>query len=169
MAQGIKAFFITDDNLARNRDWETFFDRLIKLREEEGLKANLTIQVDTLCHRIPNFIDKAKRAGVMRAFIGLENINPDNLLAANKRQNKITEYRLMFQQWHERGVFTLAGYILGFPGDTKAIDPARHRDHQARAAGRHSRILLPDAAAGLGGPQEIARGGRMDGPGPQQI
>lgn len=120
IAQGIKAFFITDDNLARNRHWEEFFDRLIKLREEEGLKANLTIQVDTLCHRIPNFIDKAKRAGVMRAFVGLENINPDNLLAANKRQNKITEYRLMFQQWHERGIFTLAGYILGFPGDTKA-------------------------------------------------
>ena len=119
LAQGIKAFFITDDNLARNKDWEDFFDRLIKLREEEGLKANLTIQVDTLCHRIPNFIDKAKRAGVMRVFIGLENINPDNLLAANKRQNKITEYRHMFQQWHERGVFTLAGYILGFPGDTK--------------------------------------------------
>jgi hypothetical protein len=119
LAQGIKAFFITDDNLARNRHWEEFFDRLIKLNEEEGLKANLTIQVDTLCHRIPNFIDKAKRAGVMRAFIGLENINPDNLLAANKRQNKITEYRHMLQQWHERGIFTLAGYILGFPADTK--------------------------------------------------
>jgi len=120
VAQGIKAFFITDDNLARNKDWESFFDRMIKLREEEGLGANLTIQVDTLCHRIPNFIDKAKRAGVVRAFVGLENINPDNLLAANKRQNKITEYRHMFQQWHERGVFTIAGYILGFPGDTKA-------------------------------------------------
>ncbi len=119
LAQGIKAFFITDDNLARNRHWEEFFDRLIKLREEEGLKANLTIQVDTLCHRIPNFIDKAKRAGVMRAFVGLENINPDNLMAANKRQNKITEYRHLFQQFHERGIFTLAGYILGFPGDTK--------------------------------------------------
>ena len=55
----------------------------------------------------------------MRVFIGLENINPDNLLAANKRQNKITEYRHMLQQWHERGVFTFAGYIIGFPADTK--------------------------------------------------
>jgi radical SAM superfamily enzyme YgiQ (UPF0313 family) len=119
LAQGIKALFITDDNLARNRRWEEFFDRLIHLREQEGLKANLTIQVDTLCHRIPNFIDKAKRAGTMRVFVGLENINPDNLLAANKRQNKITEYRHMLQQWHQRGVFTFAGYILGFPADTK--------------------------------------------------
>jgi radical SAM superfamily enzyme YgiQ (UPF0313 family) len=119
VAQGVKALFITDDNLARNRHWEEFFDRLIALREEEGIKVNLTMQVDTLCHRIPNFIDKAKRAGAMRVFVGLENINPDNLLAANKRQNKITEYRHMLQQWHERGVFTFAGYILGFPGDTK--------------------------------------------------
>ncbi|HYD38432.1 MAG TPA: radical SAM protein [Allosphingosinicella sp.] len=120
VAQGVKALFITDDNLARNRHWETFFDRLIELRESEGIKVNLTLQVDTLCHLIPNFIDKAKRAGAMRVFIGLENINPDNLLAANKRQNKITEYRHMLQQWHERGVFVFAGYIIGFPGDTKA-------------------------------------------------
>jgi radical SAM superfamily enzyme YgiQ (UPF0313 family) len=118
-AQGVKALFITDDNLARNRHWEEFFDRLIALRDNEGIKVNLTLQVDTLCHQIPNFIDKAKRAGAMRVFIGLENINPDNLLAANKRQNKITEYRHMLQQWHERGVFTFAGYILGFPADTK--------------------------------------------------
>ena len=119
LAQGIKAFFLTDDNFARNRHWEAFFDRLIHLRETEGLAANLIIQVDTLCHRISNFIDKAARAGVKRVFIGLENINPDNLIAANKRQNKITEYRHMLQQWMERGIVTFAGYIIGFPGDTK--------------------------------------------------
>jgi hypothetical protein len=119
-AQGIKAYFITDDNLARNRRWEEFFDRLIKLREEEGIKANLTIQVDTLCHKIPNFIDKAVRAGAMRVFIGLENINPDNLVAAKKNQNKITDYRFMLQEWRNRGAFLFAGYILGFPGDTRA-------------------------------------------------
>jgi tRNA A37 methylthiotransferase MiaB len=118
-AQGVKAFFITDDNLARNRRWEEFFDRLIKLREEEGIKANLTIQVDALCHKIPNFIDKAMRAGAMRVFIGLENINPDNLVAAKKNQNKITDYRQMLQAWRDKGAFTFAGYILGFPGDTR--------------------------------------------------
>ena len=119
-AQGIRTFFVTDDNLARNRHWEAFFDRLIHIAETEGLTANLTIQVDTLCHRIPGFIEKAVRAGVKRVFIGLENINPDNLLSANKRQNKITEYREMILEWHDRGACTFAGYILGFPGDTKA-------------------------------------------------
>ena len=118
-AQGVKRFFITDDNFARNKDWEAFFDRIIKLREEEGMVLGFTIQVDTLCHKIPNFIEKATRAGAGRVFIGLENINPDNLIAAKKRQNKITEYRAMMQKWRDHGALTCAGYILGFPADTK--------------------------------------------------
>jgi hypothetical protein len=77
------------------------------------------IQVDTLCHKIPGFVEKAAGAGVHRVFIGLENINPDNLLAAKKRQNKITDYRRMLQSWSAHGVLTWAGYIIGFPGDTK--------------------------------------------------
>jgi Radical SAM superfamily len=118
LAQGITHFFITDDNFARNRDWEAIFDRLGDLREREKLKMKFIIQVDTLCHRIPRFIEKAKRAGVARVFIGLENINPESLLGAKKRQNKITEYRKMLLQWRELGVTTYGGYILGFPGDT---------------------------------------------------
>ncbi len=119
LAQGINRFFITDDNFARNREWEAFFDRMIALREGEGLDIKFIIQVDTLCHKIDGFIDKATRAGVNRVFIGLENINPDNLLAAKKRQNKITEYRDMLLAWRERGATTYAGYILGFPSDTR--------------------------------------------------
>jgi len=118
VAQGIKRFFITDDNFARNRHWEPLFDRMIALRKE-GLNIGFTIQVDTLCHRIPNFIEKAGRAGVRRVFIGLENINPENLLGAKKRQNRITEYRTMLQGWRAAGAITYAGYIIGFPGDTK--------------------------------------------------
>jgi hypothetical protein len=118
-AQGINRFFITDDNFARNRDWEVLFDRLIALRNGEFPKLGFTIQVDTLCHKIPSFIDKAAAAGVRRVFIGLENINPDNLIAAKKRQNKITEYREMLQAWRNHGAITYAGYILGLPADTK--------------------------------------------------
>jgi radical SAM superfamily enzyme YgiQ (UPF0313 family) len=116
--QGIRRFFITDDNFARNKDWEQVFDRLIKIREQDKIDIRLIIQVDTLCHKIPNFIEKARRAGVTRVFIGLENINPANLLAAKKRQNKITEYRTMLLGWKHAGVITYAGYILGFPADT---------------------------------------------------
>jgi hypothetical protein len=56
---------------------------------------------------------------VRRVFIGLENINPDNLISAKKRQNKITDYREMLQKWRDHGAITYAGYILGFPSDSK--------------------------------------------------
>jgi len=116
VAQGLHSFFITDDNFARNTDWEAILDRLIKLREE-GIKIHFIIQVDTLCHRIPRFIEKCAKAGVRRVFIGLENINPDSLVGAKKRQNKITEYRKMLLAWKSARVITYAGYILGFPND----------------------------------------------------
>ena len=35
-AQNISRFFITDDNFARNKNWEAIFDRLIELRENGG-------------------------------------------------------------------------------------------------------------------------------------
>jgi hypothetical protein len=117
-SQGIHKFFVTDDNFARNKNWEPIFDRLISLREDDGIPLGLMIQVDTLCHKIPRFIEKAKRAGVTRVFIGLESISPDTLLATKKRQNKISEYRRMLLAWKAQGVITLAGYILGFPADT---------------------------------------------------
>ncbi|MCU0990800.1 MAG: radical SAM protein, partial [Xanthomonadales bacterium] len=120
LAQGVHNFFVTDDNLARNQGWEAIFDRLIAMREQEGLGIWIVAQVDTMCHKIPRFIEKASRAGVNRVFIGLESINPDALKDARKGQNRITEYRAMLQAWHRAGTLTYAGYILGFPGDTPA-------------------------------------------------
>jgi radical SAM superfamily enzyme YgiQ (UPF0313 family) len=117
--QGLHSFFITDDNFARNKDWEIILDKLIELREVEKLNISFIIQVDTLCHKLPNFIEKSKRAGVKRVFIGLENINPDSLLGASKRQNKITDYREMLLAWKKVGIVTYCGYILGFPDDTQ--------------------------------------------------
>jgi hypothetical protein len=123
-AQGLRGFFITDDNFARNKDWEPILDRIIHLRRTEKFNISFIIQVDTLCHKLPNFVTKCARAGVRRVFIGLENINPDNLLGAKKRQNKITEYRQMLLAWKQAGVITYAGYILGFPNDT--VDSILH-------------------------------------------
>jgi radical SAM superfamily enzyme YgiQ (UPF0313 family) len=120
LVQGVHNFFITDDNLARNQNWEAIFDRLIRMREDEGQRINIVAQVDTMSHKVRGFIQKAGRAGVNRVFIGLENINPDSLKEAKKGQNQISEYRTMLQTWHGVGALTYAGYILGFPGDTPA-------------------------------------------------
>ena len=36
-AQGINHYFVTDDNFARNRNWEAILDRLIDLRENQHI------------------------------------------------------------------------------------------------------------------------------------
>lgn len=119
ISNGINDFFFTDDNFSRNKNWEALFDRLINLREIHGSKhLKFTMQVDSLAYKIPNFVSKAARAGCRRVFIGLESINPENLQAVNKRQNKIDDYRKMFQTWRNARIVTVAGYILGFPADT---------------------------------------------------
>src|SRR5258705_221300 len=147
-ADGIRRFFITDDNFARNKDWEDVFDRIIRIREVDKIDVRLIIQVDTLCHKIPNFIEKSRRAGVTRVFIGLENINPTNLLAAKKRQNKITEYRKMLLSWKQAGIITAAA------------GGERH-DHLAAAIGAVLLFELPSdregaPAAGRRLPPEIS-------------
>jgi hypothetical protein len=118
LAQGIHRFFITDDDFARNRNWEAIFDRLIALREREGLRFKFLMQVDTQSYKIPRFVDKAARAGCSRVFLGLESVSPENLAAARKHQNHVDQYRTMLLAWRAHRIMTVAGYILGFPADT---------------------------------------------------
>ena len=150
--RAITRFFVTDDNFARNKNWEPILDRLIELREKEGFRIRLMLQVDTLCHRIPGFIEKAARAGCTAVFIGLENINPESLMGAKKRQNKIWEYREMLLAWRKAKVMTYAGYILGFPTDTPESIARDIEIIKKELPIEHPGVLLPHPAAGLGGP-----------------
>ena len=120
LEKGVIRFFITDDDFARNRHWEEILDRIIAVREQVNIPFTFLIQVDVLAYRIPDFIEKCRRAGCLRVFIGLETINLGNLVHAKKRQNRIGEYRQMLQAWRAAGIITFCGYILGFPEDTVA-------------------------------------------------
>lgn len=114
---GTKRFLITDDNFARNKNWEAVLDRIISLRDE-GIFINIMIQTDTLSYKIPNFIEKCHAAGVDQVFIGMENINPANLVSINKHQNKINDYKGMILAWKRFPIVITASYILGLPNDT---------------------------------------------------
>jgi radical SAM superfamily enzyme YgiQ (UPF0313 family) len=115
----VNLYFFTDDNFARNPAWEEIFDRLIALREDEGIAIEFVIQADIASHEIPSFIDKAVRAGCCTVFIGMESLNPRNLQAAGKTQNRVQEYRTAIEAWHNARVTTIVGYIIGFPHDTE--------------------------------------------------
>ena len=115
---GICSYFFTDDNFARNKHWEAIFDGLIHLREVEDLPLCFMMQADVLSYRIPNFVEKARRAGCAQVFLGIESINPENLKAAGKRQNSVEAFRQLTAAWHAAGIVTHAAYIVGFPHDT---------------------------------------------------
>lgn len=116
---GVNLYFFTDDNFARNPAWEETFDRLISLRENEGIAIEFIMQVDVASYEIAGFIDKAVRAGCCSVFIGMESLNPRNLQAAGKTQNRVQEYKVCIAAWHDARVTTQAGYIIGFPHDTE--------------------------------------------------
>ncbi len=115
--RGVRQFFLTDDNVARNANWKAFFNRLQQLRRE-GLRFRILAQVDTACHRIEEFIPRAVAAGIDQILVGLESVNPQNLKHIQKRQNKIDEYRQNLQAWKRFPVVITASYIIGFPDDT---------------------------------------------------
>ena len=170
VAQGVYRFFVTDDNFARNKDWEAILDRVIHLREVEGIEPiRLTIQVDTQCHRIPNFIEKCRRANVFNMFVGLENINPDTLIAMKKRQNKIAEYRELFLAAKKARILTMAGYILGFPNDTEESILSDIEIIKRELPVDLIEFMILTPLPGSEDHQKLAAQGEIHGPGPQQI
>ena len=115
---GLRFYFFTDDNFARNRSWKEVFTMLIHLKEEEHIPLQFMIQVDTQSHTIPGFVQLAKLAGCTQVFIGMESINPKNLKAAGKTQNNVQDYKNLISTWHDATIATHVAYIFGFPFDT---------------------------------------------------
>jgi radical SAM superfamily enzyme YgiQ (UPF0313 family) len=120
---GISFYFFTDDNFARNKNWEAIFDALIRLREEEQIPLQFMMQVDVLSWKIKNFVAKARCAGCINVFIGMESVDPGNLAAAGKKQNNVREYAQLIEAYRNSDISTHVGYIIGFPYDT--VDSVR--------------------------------------------
>jgi tRNA A37 methylthiotransferase MiaB len=114
---GLSFYFFTDDNFARKKLWRETFEEIIKLREE-GLDVTFMMQVD-LARKPKDFVTLAAKAGCTQVFIGMESVNPQNLAAEDKKQNKVEEYRGIIKEWHDAGVLVHTGYIIGLPWDSK--------------------------------------------------
>ncbi|MDH3443847.1 MAG: radical SAM protein [Deltaproteobacteria bacterium] len=118
---GVSFYFFTDDNFARKKLWRETFEEIIKLRTE-GIKISFMIQVD-LARKPRDFVRLAAEAGCTQVFIGMESVNPQNLQAEGKEQNKVEEYRKIINEWHDAGIVVHTGYIIGLPFDTKEQVP----------------------------------------------
>ncbi len=117
---GTEHYFFTDDNMSRTRTWRELFRSLIELREREGISIRFLMQVDTLSHQIPDFIEMARDAGCFQVFLGMETLNPQSLIDGNKRQNRVEDFAALVDAWRRAGTITHVGYIIGFPHDEPA-------------------------------------------------
>lgn len=115
--RGFETYFFTDDNLSRSPVWERLFEGLIALRAQ-GKTVRFMMQVDTQAWRIPGFVEKAAAAGCYQVFVGMETVNPENVAATGKKQNKVDDYAEMVDTWRRAGVLVHVGYIIGLPYDT---------------------------------------------------
>jgi hypothetical protein len=113
---GVTFYFFTDDNFARKKFWRETFLEIIKLREEENIPVSFMMQVD-LAKKPKDFVPLAARAGCTQVFIGMESVNPQNLKAEGKAQNKVEEYQNIIKEWHDAGIVVHTGYIIGLPWD----------------------------------------------------
>ncbi len=116
---GIRIFFFTDDNFARNPASGKILDELITMRRDEGIAIEFLMQVDVPAYRIPGFVENAAQAGCRSVFIGMESLNPRNLADAGKIQNRTEEYGAAIRAWRKAKVRVQVGYIIGLPHDTE--------------------------------------------------
>ena len=160
LAQGVKRFFITDDNFARNTDWEKHFrspDRACAKRKSSTSSSSFRW---TPCATGCRTSSRRPGARAWRACSsGWRASIPTSLLG---RQEKAEQDRRISQDAagvEEAGVTVFAGYILGFPSDTPESIMRDIKIIQRELPIDLAGVPLPDAAAGIGRSSEAAQGG----------
>jgi radical SAM superfamily enzyme YgiQ (UPF0313 family) len=110
-----KVVWFWDDNLTAQRAYiKELLRAMIPLDKWWLTQASMDIARD------PELLDLMQRSGCIGVFFGIESFGSESLKDANKRQNKIAEYKNAIEQMHARGIAVMAGFIAGFDGDTRA-------------------------------------------------
>jgi len=70
------------------------------------------------CLHDDEFVDLLVKARGAMAFIGLESLNEPSLSSVHKNQNKVEEYKELFEKLKKRGILTFTGLMLALDEDT---------------------------------------------------
>lgn len=91
------------------------------LKEIAKLKLwGLGTQFSFECLHDDEFIDLLVEARCGMTFIGLESLNEPSLSSVHKRQNRVEEYKDLFQKLKRRGILTFTGLMLALDEDTRS-------------------------------------------------
>ncbi|MEW5900608.1 MAG: radical SAM protein [Acidobacteriota bacterium] len=70
------------------------------------------------CLHDDEFVDLLVKARCGMVFLGLESMNEPSLSSVHKRQNKVHEYKELFQKLKRRGILSFTGLMIGLDEDT---------------------------------------------------
>ena len=163
-------FFITDDNFARNKDWEPIFDRIIELREEDKLNVKLHHPGRHALPQDSRTSSRNARAPASSACSSGWRTSTPTICSA-RRSGRTRSPNIARCCWRGR---TRASSPM--PATSSASRTTRSKSIirdidiiKQRAAGRPAGVLLSDAAAGLGGSSQARPRRRAARPGSEQI
>ena len=107
-----KVVWFWDDNLTIKRPYiKELLHEMIPLGKWWLTQASMDIAKDA------ELLDLMKASGCIGVFLGIESFGVESLVDANKRQNKIANYREAVMQIRKRGIAVMAGFIAGFDHD----------------------------------------------------
>ena len=109
-----KIVWFWDDNLTINRKYiHELLHELKKLNIWWLTQASMDIARDEA------LLQLMKESGCIGVFFGIESFGKNSLADANKRQNKIENYKKAVAAVHKKGIAVMAGFIAGFDHDTR--------------------------------------------------
>lgn len=108
-----KVVWFWDDNLTIDR---TYITEL--LTEMKPLKKWWLTQASMDIAKDDKLLDLMRDSGCIGVFLGIESFGKDSLADANKKQNKIENYKTAVSAIQKRGIAVMAGFIAGFDHDT---------------------------------------------------
>jgi radical SAM superfamily enzyme YgiQ (UPF0313 family) len=103
-----------------------------------------TLWTSFLCYD-DEYMDLAKRSGLLHVNIGIESIDPETLKGMNKKFNKVDKYALMIENLRKRGISYSLNFIFGWDNETPQAFPATLDFlHREKVPVAYFNILCPE-------------------------
>jgi radical SAM superfamily enzyme YgiQ (UPF0313 family) len=136
---GAKNFLFVDSNFGGKRSHGLeLMEALIPLKLRWS-----ALWTSYLCND-DEFMDLAKRSGLLHVNLGIESIDPLTLDAMNKRFNKVSKYEEMMNSLRRRGISYSMNFIFGWDGESPEVFDATFAFlEQHRVPVAHFNLLTP--------------------------
>jgi radical SAM superfamily enzyme YgiQ (UPF0313 family) len=91
------------------------------------------------------YMDVAKRSGLLHVNLGIESINPETLSGMNKKFNKVGRYKEMLENLRRRGISYSLNFIFGWDNETPDVFRSTLDFlHEQRVPVAYFNILTPE-------------------------